>query len=172
MCLYPTGPTIRTWSCGLCAEKEIGRDPFAVLLADELLINENENATKKLIEKFESGGLTQLSVIPVEDTQVSQYGIVKPGADQNSVKGVIEKPVTRSAPSNLASIGRYVLKAEIFDILKDLRPGKGREFQLSDAINQQAQIEPVEYLEYRGARFDCGTINGFLDAFEFVSKSI
>ena len=134
------------------------------------MLENKENTTKKLIDEFNSSGCSQLSVIPVEESQISKYGIIDPGPTRNSIKGIMEKPANHLAPSNLASIGRYILKAEIFDILRDLKKGKGQEFQLSDAINNQAQIEIVQYVKYKGKRFDCGTTSGFVNAIKFMSK--
>jgi UTP--glucose-1-phosphate uridylyltransferase len=154
----------------LCAKKEIGMQPFAVLLADELLFGVKKNATKELINSFKTNGRSQLSVMPVEAPDISNYGVIVPGEGRNAVEGIIEKPSPELAPSNLASIGRYILTSDIFRLLEMGRPGLGGELQLSDAINSQASLSRVEYLHYTGARFDCGTLEGFLQAIKFVAN--
>ena len=156
----------------LCAKKEIGRQPFAILLADELLFGKKENATRDLISKFNTHGKSQVSVMPVKTADISNYGIIVPGKIGNSVKGLVEKPKPELSPSNLASIGRYVLTSDIFDLLKNAKPGQGGELQLSDAIHLQANFSQVEYLLYSGVRFDCGTLEGFLKAIKFVANSM
>ena len=95
---------------------------------------------------------------------ISKYGVVIPGDEAGSVAGLMEKPNIEDAPSNLASIGRYVLTADIFDILRNQAPGTGGEIQLADAIHTQAQRGGVEAAPLSGLRFDCGSVDGYIDA--------
>ena len=148
----------------LCAERVVGNEPFAVLLADDYISSENQGVTKDLVNAFYKSEKTQLSIMQVDGPDISKYGVVKKNNNTNSVLGLIEKPLYSEAPSNLASIGRYVLRPDIFGILKEQTPGSGGEIQLSDAINKQAKSGNVESLMLKGKRFDCGSISGYLDA--------
>lgn len=154
----------------LCAERAVGSDPFAVLLADDFLTFEGRGITADLVEAYRASGKTQLSVMEVNGPDISKYGVVRPGAAQGSVAGLIEKPAFEEAPSNLASIGRYVLTSDIFDILREQAPGAGGEIQLADAVNIQAQTGLVEAVMLKGQRFDCGSVTGFLQAVMHVAE--
>lgn len=148
----------------LCAERAVGNEPFAVLLADDFLTSEGKGATADLVRAFEVSGKSQLSVMKVKGPEISKYGVVQPAIEPNSVAGLIEKPNFHEAPSDLASIGRYVLTPDIFDIIREQRPGAGGEIQLADAINFQAIKGLVEAVKLNGYRFDCGSVKGYLDA--------
>ena len=148
----------------LCAECVVGREPFAVLLADDFLVSEGSGVTSDLVAAHTESGKSQISVMEVMDSDISKYGVVVPGCQLNGVAGLIEKPETFSAPSNLASIGRYVLNYSIFDILRSLEPGSGGEIQLADAINQDAQLGGVEAVPFVGQRYDCGSVKGYVAA--------
>ena len=100
----------------LCAERAVGTDPFAVLLADDFLTGSEHGVTADLARAFEATGKSQLSVMEVNGPDISRYGVVVSGDTQGAVAGLVEKPDARSAPSSLASIGRYVLTPDIFDI--------------------------------------------------------
>ena len=153
----------------LCAERVVGNDPFAVLLADDFLTYNGSGVMADLVNAFEDSGKTQLSVMEVDGLDISKYGVVIPGSEPGSVSGLIEKPDADIAPSNLASIGRYVLTPDIFDILRNQLAGAGGEIQLADAINTQAENDAVEAVKLNGRRFDCGSMNGYLDAIMHVA---
>ncbi|MBF9020242.1 UTP--glucose-1-phosphate uridylyltransferase GalU [Rhodobacterales bacterium HKCCA1058] len=153
----------------LCAERVVGSEPFAVLLADDFLTCEGEGATAELVRAFEASGRTQLSVVEVNGPDISKYGVVVPGPVPGSVAGLVEKPAAEDAPSNWASIGRYVLTPDIFDKLRIQTAGAGGEIQLADAINAQAANGAVEAVKLRARRFDCGSVQGYLDAIKDVS---
>lgn len=106
----------------------------------------------------------------VNGPDISKYGVVQPGAAAGSVAGLVEKPAFGRAPSNLASIGRYVLTPDIFEILRGQAPGAGGEIQLADAINTQAAVGQVEAVALNGERFDCGSVKGFLQAIMHVAQ--
>jgi len=148
----------------LCAERAVGDEPFAVLLADDFLTYGGDGVTADLVQAYERKGKTQLSVMEVNGPDISKYGVVRPGQVLGSVLGLVEKPKFEAAPSNLASIGRYVLTSEIFDLLREQPPGAGGEIQLADAINIVAERGAVEAIGLDGQRFDCGSINGYLEA--------
>ena len=153
----------------LCAERAVGNFPFAVLLADDFLMYEGKGVIADLAQGYESSGKTQLSVMEVSSSDISKYGVVVPNRHPGSVAGLIEKPKAEEAPSNLASIGRYVLTPDIFDILRDQPFGAGGEVQLADAINTQAANNAVEAVKFSGHRFDCGGVRGYLDAIMHVA---
>jgi len=148
----------------LCAERAVAGEPFAVLLADDFLTDYTAGVTTDLVGAFEKTGISQISVMPVDEAYLSQYGVIVPSADGGGVAGLVEKPKQDEAPSNLASIGRYVLTTDIFDFLRNLRPGSGGEIQLTDALNLQAQDGLVEAIKLKARRFDCGSIDGFMSA--------
>lgn len=153
----------------LCAAPAIEREPFAVLLGDELLITEKgkPSGIGQLAKSAESTGLSTVAVIEVEDSETSRYGIVDVAESGNNlwkVNGVVEKPAPEKAPSRLALPGRYVFNAEILDILRDTKPGHGGEIQLSDAMNTLAQKAGLNAMKIDGRRFDAGDKLGFLMA--------
>jgi len=148
----------------LCAERAVAGDPFAVLLADDFLTDYSPGVSADLVFAFEQTGKSQLSVMEVNGPEISKYGVVVPSDDLTGISGLVEKPALSEAPSNLASIGRYVLTPEIFNLLRSISPGLGGEIQLSDAINIQAQNDAVETVRLNGKRFDCGSIDGFMTA--------
>ena len=148
----------------LCAERAVGNDPFAVLLADDFLIHEGDGATADLVRSFENSGKTQLSVMEVNGPDISKYGVVLPGSEPGAVAGLVEKPNVEKAPSNFASIGRYVLTPDIFNIIRNQQIGTGGEIQLADAIHAQAANNAVEAVILNGSYFDCGSVQGYLDA--------
>jgi UTP--glucose-1-phosphate uridylyltransferase len=158
----------------LCAERVVGNEPFAVLLADDFLTQQSasskSNVTESLKSAFEVSGQTQLSVMQVVGPDISQYGVIIKGDTPGAVAGVVEKPNFEEAPSDIASIGRYILTPDIFDVLRDLPEGSGGEIQLADAINIQAKRGRVNAVHSTALRFDCGSVDGFLAAISHVSS--
>ena len=155
----------------LCAERVVGGDPFAVLLADDFITSDGSGITADLTCAYNATGKTQLSVMEVNGFEISKYGVVVPNRTPDSVAGLIEKPAADKAPSNLASIGRYVITPDIFEILRNQQAGAGGEIQLADAINVQAAKNAVEAVKLNGRRFDCGSVEGYLDAIMHVAES-
>lgn len=153
----------------LCAERVIGNDPFAVLLADDFITGAQQNVTSDLVDAFGASGKTYLSVMEVNGPAISKYGVVVPNEGTKSVARLVEKPSFEDAPSNLASIGRYVLTPDIFEILRNQKSGSGGEIQLADAINTQAEGGGVEALKISGHHFDCGSVEGYLEAIMHVA---
>lgn len=148
----------------LCTERAVGGDPFAVLLADDFLADYEPGVTADLIQSFSDSGKSQLSVMQVDWSDISKYGVVVPNGTGAGIVGLVEKPDANDAPSNLASIGRYVLTPDIFDTLWGLGAGSGGEIQLADAINIHAQQGSVETVCLNGRHFDCGSVCGFMAA--------
>ena len=158
----------------LCAERAVGGDPFAVLLADDFLTDNEHGVTADLAQAFARTGKSQLSVMEVDGPDISKYGVVVPNGSSVGVAGLVEKPDVTSAPSNLASIGRYVLTPDIFQTLRGLSAGSGGEIQLADAINIHAQEGSVETVPLNGWRFDCGSVDGFIQAsnYEYSKRKV
>jgi UTP--glucose-1-phosphate uridylyltransferase len=155
----------------LCAERAVGNEPFALLLADDFLTYQGNGITSDLIGNFEKSGKSQLSVMEVNGPEISKYGVIIPNNVTGSVAGLLEKPKFENAPSNLASIGRYILTPDIFDILKNQSVGFAGEIQLADAINTQALKNNVEGVFLNGKRFDCGSIKGYIEAIKYMSSN-
>jgi UTP--glucose-1-phosphate uridylyltransferase len=149
-----------------CAEAFVGDEPFVVLLGDDIIYTDKEKGqlpvTKQLVEKYkELQGGTILGVQEVPHKNVSKYGIIKPlkKIDEKTVavEDFIEKPSVDEAPSNLAALGRYVLEPEIFSYLKNTKPGKGGEIQLTDAILEMKNNgEKLYAYNFDGLRYDTG----------------
>ena len=154
----------------LSAERVVGSEAFAVLLADDFIASKGPGVTTDLVNAFNKSNLSQLSVMKVERPDISKYGVIVPGAVFGSVDGLVEKPAIENIPSNLASIGRYVLTPDIFNILRLQSPGATGEIELADAINTLAKTGNVESIQLKGKRFDCGSVSGYLDAIQHVAK--
>ncbi len=150
----------------LCAEPVVGNEPFAVLLADDL-IDADVSVTKQLVEVARAQGGSVLGVQQVPREETSRYGIVasQPVDDRTEqVHHMVEKPKPEEAPSTLAVVGRYVLEGEIFDKLRTLGKGAGGEIQLTDGIEALLKERKVFAHRYEGTRFDCGNKAGFFEA--------
>lgn len=151
----------------LCAQPVVGDDPFAVILADDL-IDAPKGCIGQLIEARASvGGGSVVAVQDVAPEETKKYGIVS--VDDGSlttprVRGIVEKPDPAVAPSRMAVIGRYVFEAGIFDHLARLQPGVGGEIQLTDGIAASLENVPTYAHRFEGTRFDCGSKQGFIDA--------
>ena len=154
----------------LCAERAVGDDPFAVLLADDFITSDNLGVTADLINAFVLSGKSQLSILKINGPDISKYGVVVPNSKTGSIAGLVEKPNLENAPSNLASLGRYVLTPDIFEILRNQIPDSSGEIQLSEAINFLAEKNTVEAVTLNGSRFDCGSVKGYLDAIIHVAR--
>ena len=150
----------------LCAQGVVGEEPFAVLLADDLLDGEPA-VTRQMVEVHEYYRCSVLGVQQVPREETRSYGIVDtlPLADKlEAVKGIVEKPNPEEAPSTLAAVGRYILTPRIFHHLARLGKGAGGEIQLTDGIEALLAEEQVLAYRYEGRRYDCGSKLGYLDA--------
>jgi len=149
-----------------CARNLIAGEPFAVLLADELLRGDRPPLAD-LIDLHDRTGGNVISVIEVPEDETGSYGIVTPGAVDGrtiEVTGLVEKPDPADAPSRYAAIGRYILEPRVMDILEQGRRGAGGEIQLTDALALLIGGAPFHAVVHEGARYDCGTKIGFLEA--------
>ena len=153
----------------LCAAHIVGNHPFAVLLADDLMVGPagGEPVLAQMVGAFESLGHSVLAVQEVSQDQVRRYGIVagQPAGERlMSIDRIVEKPAPEAAPSRMAVAGRYILTPRIFDELRTQAPGAGGEIQLTDAIARLIEKERVYAYQYEGKRYDCGSKDGFLQA--------
>lgn len=150
----------------LCGEPVIGNEPFAVILADDLIDSKKPVIEQLMKTREDKGGGSVLAVQVVPREKTKDYGIVKVAekGDVAKVESIIEKPDPDKAPSTLAVIGRYILEPEIFDSLKKIPKGAGGEIQLTDAIARELEKKNTYVCSYEGERFDCGSKQGFLNA--------
>ncbi|HPB77041.1 MAG TPA: UTP--glucose-1-phosphate uridylyltransferase GalU [Chromatiaceae bacterium] len=151
----------------LCAKPVVGHEPFAVLLADDLIKGEGQGAVAQMADMYERHGCSILCVEEVPWGETNKYGIVEttPGPQgELRVTSIVEKPAPKDAKSNLAVVGRYLLTPRIFAKLETTERGKGGEIQLTDAISALLQDEPVIAYPFRGKRYDCGSKLGYLQA--------
>jgi len=157
----------------LCAEKLVRDEPFAIILADDLLDGKTP-VLKQMVDLHDKHQASILAVEKILPEQTKSYGVVAAKPQSNgihSVSGIVEKPAAKDAPSNLGVVGRYILSSSIFSHIRNLKPGSGGEYQLPDAIQALLQDEPVLAYEYEGIRYDCGSKLGYLKAtIEFALK--
>jgi len=159
----------------LTSEPLIGDEPFAVVLADDLCDCDEDGVISQMIEVYNQ---YQCSVIAIEEVPMNQthkYGIIAGNLVDNSndtyrVTDMLEKPEEENAPSNMAIIGRYILTPDIFNILKNIEPDKNGEIQITDALLVQAKQSKVIAYKFKGRRFDCGGIEGFIQATNYFAK--
>ncbi|MCX7922430.1 MAG: UTP--glucose-1-phosphate uridylyltransferase GalU [Clostridia bacterium] len=156
-----------------CAKSFIGREPFAVLLGDDIIDSEVP-CIKQLIDVYNEYKTTVVGVQPVPEEDVSKYGIVGCRMVDDrvyKVKDMVEKPDRGNAPSNIAILGRYIITPRIFDFLENASPGKGGEIQLTDALRSLMGVEAMYAYDFIGKRYDVGNKLGFLQAtVEFALK--
>jgi len=151
----------------LTAETLIGDEPFAVVLADDLCLNEGDGVLKQMKTLYEQFRCSIVAIEEVPKEETFKYGVIDGNPlrdDLYQVNQMVEKPAPEDAPSNLAIIGRYILTPDIFDIIRNTEPGKGGEIQLTDALMTQAKKGCVMAYKFKGRRFDCGSVPGFIEA--------
>ncbi len=149
-----------------CARNIVGKEPFAVLLADDL-IKAKQPVLGQMLAKFEEVQASIVSVVEVAREETSKYGILDADPLKDAftkIRGLVEKPDPADAPSNLSIIGRYILTPEIFDILDNKEVGAGGEIQITDAMARLLKSQDIYGFGYKGTRFDCGSKAGFLMA--------
>ena len=160
----------------LTGEPLIGDQAFGVLLADDLCMNqEGAGVLQQMSELYNQFRCSIVAVMEVPEDQISAYGVIAGEAMGDGlyrVDKMVEKPAAEDAPSNLAVIGRYILTPDIFDIIRDTPPGRNGEVQITDALQTQAQNGCVIAYKFKGRRFDCGSVPGFVEATNFVYENI
>ncbi|WP_069637116.1 sugar phosphate nucleotidyltransferase, partial [Campylobacter pinnipediorum] len=149
-------------------------EAFGVVLADDLCINEDgEGVLSQMIKIYERYRCSVVAVMEVPKEQTKSYGVVSGRAIEDGllmVDDMVEKPDPQEAPSNLAIIGRYILTPDIFNILEKTQPGKNGEIQITDALKTQAKRGMVLAYKFKGRRFDCGSLDGFVEATNYFYK--
>jgi len=153
----------------LCAEALVGPEPFAVLLADDLMVGPpgGTPVLAQMVQAFRQQGRSLLAVQEVPQDQVRRYGIVAgepAGGPLMRIQNIVEKPSPENAPSRMGVSGRYILTPAIFEQIRNQPKGAGGEIQLTDAIARLMEHEAVYAFQYAGKRYDCGSKEGFLEA--------
>ncbi len=151
----------------LCAESVIGDEPFAILLADDLIRNSGDGALAQLIGVHNRTGASVIGVEEIPEEKTRSYGVVGVNTDENGLQAIhtiVEKPAPEDAPSRLGVVGRYVLSPSVFTQLRNVRAGAGGEIQLTDGISSMLDSETVLACPFEGIRYDCGSRRGFIRA--------
>ncbi|TPG15864.1 UTP--glucose-1-phosphate uridylyltransferase [Sphingomonas koreensis] len=149
-----------------CAREIVGDEPFAVLLADDLMVG-TPGCLKQMVDAYMQTGGNMICAQEVPEDQTHMYGIITPGTRDGAlteVKGLVEKPAPGTSPSNLSVIGRYILQPEVMRVLEGQEKGAGGEIQLTDAMARMIGDQPFHGLTFDGKRFDCGDKAEFIQA--------
>jgi len=152
----------------------IGNEPFAVILADDLCDNNDKSVLSQMTEIYAKN--TDCCIVAIEEVpkeETSKYGVISGVEIENNlfkIDDMVEKPEPKDAPSNLAIIGRYILTPEIFDVIENTKPGKNDEVQITDALLTLAKQGKVLAYKFEGQRFDCGSVDGFVEATNYFYK--
>lgn len=159
----------------LTGEPLIGNEPFAVILADDLCNSDDKGVITQMIKIYNKYKCSIVAIQDVPTNQTSKYGIISgdkigDSKDTYLVKNMVEKPNEKDAPSNMAIIGRYILTPDIFNILKNIKTGDGDEIQITEALFEQAKQGKVIAYKFKGKRFDCGSVEGYVQATNYFAK--
>lgn len=150
-----------------CAKSLVGNEPFAVLLADDLIDSNAKPCLQQMVEQFAKQQTSIVAVQKIASSETKKYGIVdvvNPDEKLAQIRGIVEKPDPNAAPSNLGVVGRYILTPRIFTLLNSINKGSGNEIQLTDAIAKLLLEERVYAYQFEGKRYDCGSKLGYLEA--------
>jgi UTP--glucose-1-phosphate uridylyltransferase len=163
----------------LTGERLMGRDPFGVVLADDLCFGEDHNRGEgvlaQMVKLYEEFRCCIVAIQEIPRDQLDKFGVIageKIREGLYRVDRMVEKPKPEDAPSNLAIIGRYILTPEIFDVLRDTPPGKNGEVQITDALMTLAKQGKVIAYQFKGSRYDCGSVDGFVAATNYCYQNI
>lgn len=159
----------------LCGETLIGQEPFGVVLADDLCFGDDGGVLAQMAKLYQQFRCSIIAVMEVPKEEAHKYGIIEGEAlrdDLFRVTSMVEKPPQGEEPSNLAVIGRYILTPDIFSLIRDTKPGKNGEIQLTDALLTQAQNGCVMAYKFKGKRFDCGSVEGFVEATNYCFENL
>jgi len=150
----------------------IGNEPFAVILADDYCVNEGgDSVLAQMVKLYEQHQCSIVAIEEVPQDEVFRYGVIEGEEIDDGlykISNMVEKPPVDEAPSNLAIIGRYILTPDIHQIIRDTPPGKNGEMQITDALLTQAKQGNVLGYKFKGRRFDCGSVDGFIEATNFT----
>jgi len=151
----------------LCAESIVGDEPFAILLADDMIRNDGKGALAQMVDLYRQSGASIIGVEEIPDEMTTSYGVVGVEVNesgQNAINTMVEKPAPEDAPSRLGVVGRYVLDPAVFRYLRKVTAGAGGEIQLTDGIAAMLRSNTVLALAFEGERYDCGSRHGFIKA--------
>lgn len=151
----------------LTAEPMVGNEPFGVVLSDDLCISHGEGVMSQMVKLYNQFRCSIVAIQEVPADETDRYGVIEGESFKDGlyrVTNMVEKPKPENAPSNLAIIGRYILTPDIFEHIRNTPPGKNGEIQITDALLKQAQQGCVMAYKFKGTRFDCGSIDGFVSA--------
>lgn len=151
----------------LTGESLIGEEPFAVILADDYCVTDDDGVLAQMVRLYEKYRCSIVAIEEIPRDETYKYGVIAGDLEAEGlyrVREMVEKPDPAVAPSNLAIIGRYILTPDIFDILRNTPPGRNGEIQITDALMTQAKMGRVLAYKFKGRRFDCGSIEGFMEA--------
>ena len=159
----------------LTGKSMVGDNPFGVILADDLCVDQEEGVMAQMVNLYKQFrcSIVAIEEVPMEETY--KYGVIEAENIKEGlyrVTNMVEKPKPEEAPSNLAIIGRYILTPDIFEILENTPPGANGELQITDALLTQAKQGCVMAYKFRGRRFDCGSVNGFVEATNYVFENV
>ncbi|CAM4300754.1 UTP--glucose-1-phosphate uridylyltransferase GalU [Vibrio neonatus] len=159
----------------LTGRELVGDEPFAVVLADDLCVNEEQGVLAQMAALYKQFRCSIVAVQEVPEDETHKYGVIKGEVIKDDiirVDDMVEKPEAGTAPSNLAIIGRYILTPDIFDLIEETEPGKGGEIQITDALLKQAKAGCVLAYKFKGTRFDCGSVEGYIEATNYCFENI
>jgi UTP--glucose-1-phosphate uridylyltransferase len=151
----------------LTGETLIGREPFGVILADDLCVGEGDGVLTQMAKIYAKYRCSIVAIEEVPNEEVHKYGVIAGSELEDGVyvvSDMVEKPAPEDAPTNLAIIGRYILTPDIFDVIRETPPGRNGEIQITDALQTQARKNMVLAYRFKGRRFDCGSVDGFVSA--------
>lgn len=153
----------------------VGDNPFAVVLADDLCVNPERGVLAQMVALYNQFRCSIVAVQEVPESETHKYGVIAGELIKDDifrVDDMVEKPEPGTAPSNLAIIGRYILTPDIFDLIEQTEPGKGGEIQITDALLKQAKAGCVLAYKFKGQRFDCGSVEGYIEATNYCYENL
>lgn len=153
----------------------VGDNPFAVVLADDLCVNPEKGVLAQMVALYNQYHCSIVAVQEVPESETHKYGVIAGELIKDDifrVDDMVEKPEPGTAPSNLAIIGRYILTPDIFDLIEQTEPGKGGEIQITDALLKQAKAGCVLAYKFKGQRFDCGSVEGYIEATNYCYENL
>ena len=159
----------------LTGRELVGDEPFAVVLADDLCVNEQQGVLTQMVALYKQFRCSIVAVQEVPEEETHKYGVISGEMikdDLFRVDDMVEKPEQGTAPSNLAIIGRYILTPDIFELIEQTEPGKGGEIQITDALLKQAKAGCVLAYKFKGQRFDCGSVEGYIEATNYCFENL
>jgi len=150
----------------------VGNEPFAVILADDYCVNtEGDSVLTQMVKLYEKYQCSIVAIMEVPEENVHRYGVIEGEEEEDGIfriSSMVEKPAREDAPTNLAIIGRYILTPDIYELIEKTPPGKNGEMQITDALMAQAKQGKVIGYKFKGRRFDCGSVDGFIEATNFT----